>query len=114
MHVSKATWTKVGLGLLAVVIIWALLRLIRGKKEAPKQIVLTTMAPSTSMPEKFVEYAPAGWEDDDEEEEVEDDAPAMEEYSQYVPPSDAAENEEQYVDAADVYSPVEFSSQLLN
>ena len=100
---SQSTWMKVAVGVAAVILVWCLLNMRKcGHRKSYHSMPIMTSAPML-VPEKFAPYEPEDDGDDDGEEEYADYMPAEEE-----------KNAEQYVDAADVYSHPDFSSELLD
>lgn len=99
---SRATWMKIAAGVVAVILVYCLLNYNRRsggggcRHQMPSAIPVVTAVP-VRLPEKFAPYEP-------EEEEQE-----YEQYADYVP----AQREE-YIDAADVYSPTQFKTELLD
>ena len=119
MMLSRSAWTKVAVGVAAVVIVYCMLQMVKcncksghsasaayGKlklrPQMPTAIPVVTAVP-LPRPEKFAPYEP----EEDEAEEY---------YADYVPPEDYTDypdTRETYVDAGDVYSPPEYQSTLL-
>lgn len=126
MAFNQKTWTKIAVGVAAVIIIFCVLKMssCNCKKAAvpPKANGIPVTLRSASFdpqetsapmvmtavplrrPEKFAPYEP---DEDDEEEE-------QEFYADYIPAETDSEQREMYVDASDVYSPPEYRSELLN
>lgn len=100
---SRSTWTKIAIGVVAVVVLYLIVSRRGCNCKRPVMPVVTavplrqlpTQQPIV-QPELFAPYEP----DEAEEEEP---------YADYVP-----DEREDYVDASDVYSSPEFKSELLD
>ena len=95
---SQSTLVKIAVGIVAVLLIFCLIKMKKCKHRQYNMPPVVTAIPVP--PEKFAPYEP---EEDDEED-----------YADYVPPEEQAPVVEDYVDASDVYAAPDSSTHLLS